>query len=263
MILKIAFLYFAYISCGCLALLPLVSLKEIGQGFYRFFGYLCVSLDTLAVGIALYEGTAFNGNFRFSAWALGASLFFTLCFSVALRARFRPMVWTAYGLGILTNAVAIAYYPWQGGEGNLILGLNALSSALVLGAGILAMMLGHWYLVTPKLSITPLKRYSAAYILLTVFTALKLALSYHLFVGWGSQPATPAGSRLMGDDLVFVLFRVTWGVLAPLAAAYFIWGTVKIKSTQSATGILYAAMVCTIIGEGMGLFITLSTGVPF
>ncbi len=192
MILKIAFLYFAYISCGCLALLPLVSLKEIGQGFYRFFGYLCVSLDTLAVGIALYEGTAFNGNFRFSAWALGASLFFTLCFSVALRARFRPMVWTAYGLGILTNAVAIAYYPWQGGEGNLILGLNALSSALVLGAGILAMMLGHWYLVTPKLSITPLKRYSAAYILLTVFTALKLVFELPSFRGVGFPACHPS-----------------------------------------------------------------------
>lgn len=125
------------------------------------------------------------------------------------------------------------------------------------------MMLGHWYLVTPKLSIKPLKRYSAAYILLTVFTALKLLLSYHLAVGWGSEPVTPEGARLMGDDLVFMLFRVTWGVMAPLAGAYFIWETVKIKSTQSATGILYASMVCTIIGEGMGLFLTLSTGVPF
>ena len=114
------------------------------------------------------------------------------------------------------------------------------------------MMLGHWYLVTPKLSITPLKRYSAAYILLTVFTALKLVLAYHLFVGWSWPPSTAAGLRLMGEDLMFALFRVTWGVMAPLAASYFIWETVKIKSTQSATGILYASMVCTIIGEGMG-----------
>lgn len=263
MILKIAFLYFGYISWGCLVLLPLVSLKEIGQGFYRFFGFLCVALDTLALGIALYEGRAFPESYQYASWTLGVSLFFTLCFTVALKARFRFLVWLTYFLGILSGSAALAYFPWRDGLSPFFLGFHALTSALVLGAGVLAMMLGHWYLVTPKLSITPLKRYSAAYILLTAFTAVKLGLSYHLFVGWKSLPVTQAGTLLMGEDLMFVLFRVTWGVLAPLAAAYFIWGTVKIKSTQSATGILYASMVCTIIGEGMGLFLTLSTGVPF
>jgi len=263
LILKIAFLYFGYISLGCLVLLPLVSLKEIGQGFYRFFGFLCVALDTLAVGIALYEGRAFSDSFQHSAWYLAGSLFFTLCFTAALKARVRPLVWGAYTLGLLCGSVALAFFPWQGGLSPFFLGFHALTSALVLGAGVLAMMLGHWYLVTPKLSITPLKRCSAAYILLTVFTALKLVLAYHLFVGWSWPPSTAAGLRLMGEDLMFALFRVTWGVMAPLAASYFIWETVKIKSTQSATGILYATMVCTIIGEGMGLFLTLSTGVPF
>lgn len=263
MILKIAFLYFGYIAWGCLALLPLVSLKEIGKGFYRFFGFLCLGLDTLSVGIALYEGQAFSESYRYAAWALASSLFFTLCFTVALKARFRPLVWTAYFLAILSGAVSLAYFPCREIQSLFFSGFHALTSALVLGAGVLAMMLGHWYLVTPKLSITPLKRYSAAYILLTALTALKLALSYHLFVGWGLRPVTQGGVLLMGEDMIFVLFRVTWGVLAPLAAAYFIWGTVKIKSTQSATGILYPSMVCTIIGEGMGLFLTLSTGVPF
>ncbi len=263
MILKIAFLYFGYLAWGCLALMPLVSLKEIGQGFYRFFGFLCVSLDILSVGLAFYGGKGLSDTYGSGIWALGASLFFTLCFAAALKARVRFLIWSAYFLAVVTGGAGLGFFPWRESQASLYLGFHALTSALVLGAGILAMMLGHWYLVTPKLSITPLKRYSAAYILLTAFTALKLVLSYHLFVGWGQQPLTPGGTLLMGEDMVFALFRVTWGVLAPLAAAYFIWGTVKIKSTQSATGILYAAMVCTIIGEGMGLFLTLSTGVPF
>jgi hypothetical protein len=64
-------------------------------------------------------------------------------------------------------------------------------------------------------------------------------------------------------EILFVLFRVAWGILPPLGMAYWIWETVRMKSTQSATGILYAAMICTMIGEGMGLYLTLATGVPF
>jgi hypothetical protein len=144
----------------------------------------------------------------------------------------------------------------------LFFAVHALIAALVMGAVILAMMLGHWYLVTPKLSITPLKRYSGSYILLTILTALELVLNYTLYVGWGNEPATLAGQRWMAE-IMFVLFRVAWGILPPLGMAYWIWETVRMKSTQSATGILYAAMICTMIGEGMGLYLTLATGVPF
>jgi hypothetical protein len=67
----------------------------------------------------------------------------------------------------------------------------------------------------------------------------------------------------MGQELIFAIFRVAWGLLAPLGMAYWVWETVRIRSTQSATGILYASMVCTMMGEGMGLFLTLQTGIPF
>jgi hypothetical protein len=260
---KIAFLYLGLMAWGCLALLPLVSLKEIGQGFYRFFGYLCVALDLLAVGIALLDPLDFGGKYLSAVRALGASLFFTLCFSVALRIRVRWFLWSCYGAAVFCGGAALGWFPWNTSAGSWLLSAHALSSGLLLGSGILAMMLGHWYLVTPKLSITPLKRYAAGYILLTVWTALELGLSYLLFVGTGPQPSTAAGGSLVHEYLIFALFRLAWGILPPLGLAYWIWTTVSMKSTQSATGILYAAMVCTIVGEGMGLFLTLGTGIPF
>ncbi len=263
MVSKIAFLYLGFMAWGCLALLPVVKLQEVGQGFYRFFGFLCVTLDTLAVGLALFSGSEFGAHFRPAAWALALSLFFTLCFTIALRVRVRWFLWTCFVLAVGSGFLGLAYFPWGNFPNPVFLGFHALCSALVLGAGILAMMLGHWYLVTPKLSITPLKRYSAGYILLTVLTALELAVSYFLYVGFGAQASTPAGARLVPDNVLFVLFRVAWGTVPPLGMAYWIWETVRLKSTQSATGILYAAMVCTIIGEGMGLYLTLQTGVPF
>jgi hypothetical protein len=262
MVLKIGFLYFAFIAWGCLTLLPLVALREIGQGFYRFFGFMCVALQTLAIGLALMAGGDWEEGYKAAAIALGVSLFFTLCFTVALRIRRQWFLWSCFGLAVISGLAAITYFPWIGQTPMLYLAIHALISALAMGAVILAMMLGHWYLVTPKLSITPLKRYSGSYILLTVLTALELVLSYIFYVGWGNEPATLTSQRWM-SEIMFVLFRVAWGILPPLGMAYWILETVRMKSTQSATGILYAAMICTMIGEGMGLYLTLATGVPF
>lgn len=263
MVLKIGFLYFAFIAWGCLALLPLVVLREIGQGFYRFFGFMCVSLQTLAIGFLLMSGPDLDIHYKSAEIALGVSLFFTLCFTVALRIRKQWFLWSCFVLAVLSGAAAILYYPWIGQYKWMLFSLHSLIAALVLGAGILAMMLGHWYLVTPKLSTTPLKRYSGSYILLTVLTALELAMNYTLYVGWGNEAITVPGQHLIHEEVMFVLFRFAWGILPPLGMAYWIWETVRMKSTQSATGILYAAMVCTMIGEGMGLYLTLASGVPF
>ncbi len=263
MVSKIAFLYFSFMAWGCLALLPMVKLQEIGQGFYRFFGFLCVTLDTFSLGLAIFSWPDFDIRFHRAAWALSISLFFTLCFTIALRVRVRWFLWGCFWLAVMSGGGASAICPWQGGDNPGFLIFHAICSSLVLGSGILAMMLGHWYLVTPKLTITPLKRYAGSYILLTVLTALELTASYFLYVGLGLVPASPLGAHLIREELIFTLFRVAWGILPPLGMAYWIWETVKMKSTQSATGILYAAMICTIIGEGMGLYLTVQTGVPF
>lgn len=263
MVLKIGSLYFAFIAWGCLTLLPLVALREIGQGFYRFFGFLCVALQTFSIGLLLLVGPELEQSYQKAEWALGISLFFTLSFTVALRIRRQWFLWSCFVLAVASGASAILYFPWLGLDKWPLFAFHALVSALVLGSGILAMMLGHWYLVTPKLSITPLKRYSGSYILLTVLTALELAIYYTFYVGWTAEIATPAGDKLFHEDILFVLFRVAWGILPTLGMSYWIWETVKMRSTQSATGILYAAMVCTMIGEGMGLYLTLASGVPF
>lgn len=262
MVSKIAFLYFSYFAWGCLVLLPLVSLREVGQGFYRFFGFTCVTLQTLSLGIALMMGSAFEEKFRDSAWFLAGSLFFTLCFTIALKVRVRWFLWGCFAAAVLCGLLSIAYCPWAGDPRGFFQALHAVISSLLLGAATLAMMLGHWYLVIPKLSIAPLKRYAGSYILLTVLTVLELGIIYWVYVGpspWEKGPYP----MMFHQEIIFVLFRVAWGLLAPLGMSYWIWTTVKMRSTQSATGILYAAMVCTMMGEGMGLYLTLRTGVPF
>ena len=257
MISKIAFLYLSYFAWGCLVLLPVVKLQEVGQGFYRFIGLTCVSLQTIAVGVAISMGQAFEPVYRSAAWTLGLSLFFTLAFTIALRVRVRWFLWSCFGLAVFTGLWVILYYPWEGQRDHVGLALHAVSSALLLGSVTLAMLLGHNYLVITKLSITPLKRYSGTYILLTVWMALQVGWTF-----WRHAQAGPDGRlpEALMNEIIFVLFRSAWGLLAPLGLSYWIWETVKMKSTQSATGILYAAMICTMMGEGMGLYLTLRTG---
>jgi len=48
---------------------------------------------------------------------------------------------------------------------------------------------------------------------------------------------------------IFFWMRVGWGLLGPLALYPMVWGTVKIRSTMAATGILYVDVVAVIIGE--------------
>lgn len=264
MVLKVASLYFGLLALGCLAPLPLVKLKEIGQGFYKFFGYTCVALEALAIGFFLWGSDGPAAPFDRSVF--GASVLFLLAmlsFTLSLRLRTRWLVWALFGTSVLAGMLSTCVLPREWGP----LGwksFHALSSSLVMGFATLAMMLGHWYLVTPKLSITPLKRFAGGYILLSAWKALELAVAYLFYVGasW-EMPKTEMGYALAHREVIFVLFRVTWGVLAPLGFSYWIWETVKMKATQSATGILYAAMVCTLIGEGIGLYLTLRTGVPF
>jgi len=262
-VLKVASLYFGFLALGCFLPLPLVKLREIGVGFYRFFGFTCVALETLAIGFAFWcEDPAFDRIFYSSSFLF---LLLLIGHTMALRTKAPGLRRALFWAAVLTGAAATVLVPLGlGTSGSWSQAGHALSSALVMGFVTLAMMLGHWYLVTPKLSITPLKRFAGGYILLSVLKALELAAAYSFYVGtsW-EMPRTEMGYALAHREVIFALFRVTWGVIAPLGFSYWIWETVKMKATQSATGILYAAMVCTLIGEGIGLYLTLRTGVPF
>jgi hypothetical protein len=48
---------------------------------------------------------------------------------------------------------------------------------------------------------------------------------------------------------IFIALRWLSGLLGTLALAILTWQTLKIPNTQSATGILYAGVICAFIGE--------------
>ncbi len=53
------------------------------------------------------------------------------------------------------------------------------------------------------------------------------------------------------------------GFVGPLVATVLAWKTVQIRSTQSATGILYIAMTLVLFGELTGLILSRGGGIMF
>ncbi len=134
-----------------------------------------------------------------------------------------------------------------------------LSGAALLGGVVATMLLGHWYLVETSLSIRPLSVGSS---LFSSAAVLRIGVAAFALVYGG------AGELRMGDlsDLVystpalFFGFRVLTGLLFPAFLAVMIRNTVRIRSTQSATGLLYVALILVLFGELTAAFLEVVTG---
>ncbi len=112
--------------------------------------------------------------------------------------------------------------------------------ALALGGSDAAMLLGHWYLVTPKLSPAPLQ--SAA---LVVVGAVALQLGI-VAVSFARGDLSGATSEV--GLTVAIGIRIGVGLLMTLGVALGGWWTARMN-TQSSTGLLYVGLGTALAGE--------------
>jgi hypothetical protein len=154
--------------------------------------------------------------------------------------------------GVLTLAVvALATRPAESTVDPLAFAAMPLG-AIALGGADGAMLLGHWYLVTPRLSPAPLRRAS-----LTVVAAVAL------------QIGLVAGVVLRGDLngtwdtalFVALALRIGVGLFMTLVIALAAWWTAGMN-TQSSTGLLYVALGCAFAGEVSARVFFFLTGLP-
>jgi hypothetical protein len=127
-------------------------------------------------------------------------------------------------------------------------------SGLVLGLVFAAMLLGHWYLNAPGMSITPLRRLLAAAALAVIAQAMLSAVG--TIHDWSSQ------SDLSSAWWMFVALRWSFGICGVLALLWMAWQTLKIPNTQSATGILYVAVIGVFVGELAAALLSADSVVP-
>jgi hypothetical protein len=119
---------------------------------------------------------------------------------------------------------------------------DQLTSSLLLGLATTAMLMGHSYLIAPAMSLRPLLTLIGA-----LFVALLLRGALGGWVLWDWTGEHP----LVRLDEVNMLLPVRWmiGLVGPAALSLFALQTARIRSTQSATGILYVVVILTFLGE--------------
>jgi hypothetical protein len=100
------------------------------------------------------------------------------------------------------------------------------------------------------MAIDPLKRLTIATLVAAI---VKIALVV-LVVGIHWPPP------VLKD--IFFWMRAGWGLLGPIALYPMVWGTVKIRSTMAATGILYVDVVAVVIGEVLGGWLSAIGHIP-
>lgn len=252
--------FFLQLATGLLWTVPLVDRARIGKGFVRLMA-LC-SLGCLIPALLLLPGTPERTILWLPSSAVLAALAVVLCLLVVIAGRRAagPCLWSACVLGgIAVVELAARACPSPAASRMALAGLGGLSSASVLGGVTGAMILGHWYLVTPDLPVAELGRVTRFSLVALYLKAVLLALTLVLFTDQFSA-AWEGGKTLLGVasgsapfqdqlDLVYLLARLLIGLVGPAVLCHMTLKTVQLGATQPATGILYAATILVLMGE--------------
>jgi hypothetical protein len=154
--------------------------------------------------------------------------------------RIRPTAGTLLEWAALAAAAATLFagaMAWGGGPLGTVTLLTQLAVVTAAIGGVFAaMILGHWYLVTPKLPEAPLVLLARG---LTVVIALQLVL-FWAWVATGAGPADVAPFAALGGQwALFVWLRLLVGLVFPLIVSWASIQTARTRSMESATGLLY------------------------
>ena len=139
---------------------------------------------------------------------------------------------------------------------------SLLASTALLGGASTAMILGHWYLVLPSMDISLLQSIVKFHIGSTAVRIVVVAAVVWWAIALAELPGPGFDRYILSLDGVFFWQRVLFGLLGPAVLAYLTWETAKIRSTQSATGILYVDFFTVIVGEVLAKYILVATTVP-
>ncbi|MFQ5914930.1 MAG: hypothetical protein ACE5JS_17315 [Nitrospinota bacterium] len=259
---------FAQFLIGGVCLLGFIPLRVLGRNFFMICAWIFVILALIYWWIAprpaVYGG--FGSLFGPRLWStpngreFGSMLLFMALVVLYLISLYgwrdgwlKGFLWAATAVGIfaLINGAAAAretgMTPLQAG----LLPANFLLSALALGTVFTGMLLGHYYLVKPDLTLKPLWRF--AWLLLGVVIAQGAAAVTLVLKEFGPERIemilgrnvflTPWGLEFWGRVLVGLLGTFLVGVLIVVS--------LRMRATRTVTGFYYIGIMTVVVGELM------------
>jgi hypothetical protein len=247
-------IFWAALSSGTALIVGLTELLGgTTRGYRLFMAWLLAALAAILVvsELALPGGAVAGrtGALRtplVAALALGA-----LAYLVASLLR-RPRSGIALATGIVGLAALVSVALAGGSRSAPLFAGQLVLAALALGAVNASMLLGHWYLVTPRLSPAPLRR--MMWILLGALAIQLVAFALAL-VTVGDEP-------IDGTIAWLTWLRLAAGLLLPMLVTVLALLASRAASLQASTGLLYIGLALVMAGSIAGASITYLTGVP-
>jgi protein NrfD len=270
----VLFLFLAHLGVGIALTLVLVS-RDAGVKFFRFNAGLAAIL--MAVALAFRYGAVGavtgdrSGIDRLALVALDfAEAAVVLYWATVGRAlaKIRPGI---VAVAVVGGVIAIVLQALDVSADRslafrVLTVASFLSSAAMLGGACTAMILGHWYLVIPSMQVSHLQSIVRVHIasLAARVVVVGAAVWFALATAYAANPVVGPSFRRYILSVVGIFFwqRILFGLAGPAVLSYLTWETAKIRSTQSATGILYVDFFTVVVGEVLAKYIVLATHVP-
>jgi len=229
------------VAFGLILALTLTSWRAVPVRFFRLQSQIVLGILVLA---ALAQGRPAGGSALLWLLVAGAAASYLATVSWGLGL---PSIATALDVLVILLAGAWMAVVSKGPEPvawALSLASRSLSG-LLLGATLHSMLLGHYYLIAPAMTTTPLTR--SLDLIVAGLVARCLLAGIGAWAASAGPGAAPWGGQT--DDATFLAMRWGMGVVGAGVSVYLARRTAAIRSTQSATGILYITTIFVLFGE--------------
>lgn len=227
------------------------SWKVVRRGHFRITGWIVAVIGVLGA-VANRAATGDVADPGLQPAFVSALAVLALLYAAAQYVRGDVVGVVIGSLAGAVGAISLALSaPYIAGWSSVIAAAAFISGALLLGAVTNGMMLGHWYLNQPGLKTWALGRLAALCLVAVVASALVGVVSYGELTAASTEGAV-LGIPGFGESFSFVFFFVWLSMLALTGAVA--WGArrcVQIRSIQSATGLLYVAILSAGVAEFM------------
>ena len=233
---------------------PVVSTKLTGVGFYKLGTSLVLASLVLGMGADYFMNP---GLTPIEWWCYGILISTNIVTFIFHKDHKSWPMWVLYGIQVITFCIlafnVFAFNPvWI---------LFFFMSMTLLGISNFSMILGHYYLVVPRLSEEPL-----IYCLYIFWISFFLKIISSLAVILSSGLPYLEEGTVLGDgymyNWLFISMRYLWGYAAPVILSFFTFRLCKIRSIQSATGVLYIVEFFVIVGELISVYLMAKHGLP-
>ena len=190
--------------------------------------------------------------------ALGGFVITSLIYAAVLSDRENR--WALGGLTLIAAGTALiaAAFSWAPtAVDGVPLAVQLFTLSAITGGSLAAIGLGHWYLVTPKLSERPL-------ILQARWLLWALVIQGLLFIVWttlGGGVGQGAWDALSGPSALLVWLRGLITIAFPIVLVYMAVRTAQTRSMESATGLLYINLAAVMAGTIGAAALYVSSGI--